>query len=407
MADKISAQTRPDKPHPAIRAHPSGSFVATIGGKRQYLGGWSDPAGAVAEYMKRKAAFDAGLLPAPEPGEMTIGVGINRYLNALLAQVEAGNLTARYLRDCKTALLDFGTKVGGSRAISNLGPADFTKHALGLSTQGLSPATRSRLIAIVRAMFNWLFQNNHVDALPRYGSSFSVSAVQMRKARNKAKALFTGEEIQKLISVANVQMKGMVLMAINAGYGNTDISDMQIGDIKDNMINAVRPKTGVKRVAVLWKETTDAIKDVLAARPRPQDPTDAGCVFLTSNGTRWVRAGLTEDRKGTTLIDGVGHLFTQLKGAAGMSQRSKKNPAIFLSDGRGFYHLRHTHHTWAMELGDRDACELIMGHVDGSISATYNHSMLVARLKKVADHLHGHVWPPRGKKRTSSATVAI
>ena len=65
--------------------------------------------------------------------------------------------------------------------------------------------------------------------------------------------------------------------------------------------------------------------------------------------------------------------------------------------GQSFYLLRHGFSTWAQELGDIDAVNLIMGHSEGeSIRTGYRHGFPPERLLRVTDHVRGKVF---GKRR--------
>jgi integrase len=56
-------------------------------------------------------------------------------------------------------------------------------------------------------------------------------------------------------------------------------------------------------------------------------------------------------------------------------------------EGLGFYTLRHIHRTIADGARDSVACDIIMGHTDGSMGATYRERVEDARLVAVANHV--------------------
>lgn len=73
----------------------------------------------------------------------------------------------------------------------------------------------------------------------------------------------------------------MILLACNAGYGNTDLSTLPKAavDLDGGWVTYARPKTGAPRRAKLWGETIQTIRSVLAKR-RDDGPT----VFITQTG---------------------------------------------------------------------------------------------------------------------------
>ena len=82
----------------------------------------------------------------------------------------------------------------------------------------------------------------------------------------------------------------LILLAINTGFGNSDLSAVTLKsiDLDDGCINFPRPKTGVARRVPLWPETIAGLRDVIDKRPEPQAVDLADRVFLTSRGGEWV-----------------------------------------------------------------------------------------------------------------------
>jgi integrase len=93
-------------------------------------------------------------------------------------------------------------------------------------------------------------------------------------------------------------------------------------------------------------------------------------------------------------------------------------------DGHGnFYALRHTFQTEGDEARDTVATKKIMGHaMDEDISTTYRERISDERLRAVADHVRGWLWPkplpakkpakqpvkkPRAKKQPATRPLRI
>jgi integrase len=144
-------------------------------------------------------------------------------------------------------------------------------------------------------------------------------------------------------------------------------------DLDGGWLNFPRPKTGIARRCPLWAETVTAIREALTARSEPKDEADAGLVFVTKYGHRWVR---TEGPRRAP-VNSVGLEFGKLLRALGIDGR----------EGRGFYALRHTFRTIADAARDPVAIDLIMGHADPSMAAHYRERIEDSRLRAVADHV--------------------
>jgi integrase len=104
--------------------------------------------------------------------------------------------------------------------------------------------------------------------------------------------------------------------------------------------------------------------------------SDAELVFLTHRGLRWVR----DDAK---RVDSVAVAFGKLMKRVG------------LNGARNFYAIRHGFQTVGEDTGDSKAVDVLMGHVDESMGATYREAgvgrtargVSDQRLRRVTDHV--------------------
>ena len=130
----------------------------------------------------------------------------------------------------------------------------------------------------------------------------------------------------------------MVLLGVNAGFGNTDIANLPIGavDLESGWCDFARVKNGTPRRVPLWKETCDSLREWLAARPKPKDPKHAGLMFLNRRGGKWVQTS----PDGRRHSDRVGDAFSRLLKRLGLKRARV-----------GFYSLRHGFETIGDPLG--------------------------------------------------------
>jgi len=150
----------------------------------------------------------------------------------------------------------------------------------------------------------------------------------------KGPKLFTPQETRSLLAAAGTQMKAMILLGINCGFGNADCGRLPVSavDLDAAMIDFPRPKTGIPRRCPLWPETVQAIREAVDRRPEPKDAANAGLVFITKYGLPWAK-----DTADQTLAKEFGKLLKALK--------------INGRKGLGFYTLRHTFRTVADDSG--------------------------------------------------------
>jgi integrase len=311
----------------------------------------------------------------------------NEFLNAKRALVESGELTERSRQDYEDAARIIVPHFGKGRLVADLDPDDFAGLRKKLAKKW-GPVTLGNVIQRIRVIFKFAWDNGLIDRPVRYGQAFkrpSRKVVRIDRAK-KGPKLFTVDEIRRLLDAAGVQMKAMILLGINAGFGNADCGHLPLStlDLDAGMIDFPRPKTGIPRRCPLWAETVQAIREASANRPAPKKKEHAGLVFITKYGLPWAK-----DTADQTLAKEFGKLLRALQ--------------INGRTGLGFYTLRHTFRTVADESKDQPAVDFIMGHEVPHMSSVYRETISDARLKAVSDHVRDWLFPPQAPTATTEA----
>lgn len=353
--------------------HQSGRWAKKIRQRLQYFGSLNDRwQVALDEYLRTKDFLQAGRsAPAAESDAITVADVCNQFLRSKRDKVECGELSQRSLDDYTATTDKIVEAFGKARLVEELDPEDFRKLRARLA-KGRSPGTLKNEINRVRCTFKYAFTNQLIDRPVRYGSNFdrpSQKVLRNDKAGRPAKEL-AAEEIRLLLDEASPQIRAMILLGVNVGYGNSDVSRLNRSDIRGNVIDLVRVKTGAPRRCLLWDETLEAIEDVTDLREEPADVADADAVFLTRGGNRYC----AEKNKNF-----LSQEFTKLARRVGVYRA-----------GVSFYALRHTFRTHAGETGDIEAVDRLMGHEPGRGSAAVHYIERIndQRLKRVTDHVH-------------------
>jgi integrase len=358
-------------------------------GKPYYFG--PDKAAALERYLREWPDILAGRLRRQDPNALVVGDLMNEFLTARRAKVESGELARRSWDEYHRAADRIVDAFGRGRAVIDLRPADFGK-LRAAAVKRLGPVALSKFITLTRTIFAFAYSADLVPAPVKYGDEFDKPPKRvMRLERHlKAARVIAAADFWKLVDKAGVQLRAMLWLGINAAYTQKDCSDLLREWLtrRPGWLEAPRQKSGIARRVPLWPETVEALAEVARVRPDPKDPADAGCVFVTSHGRRWVRyhdqgkddAG--NERRGLNL-DAVAYEFRKLCKAAGVTLRG--GPAI----------LRHTFRTVADAAKDQPAAMLVMGHQDHSISDYYRELVTDERLAAITDHVR--VWLLAGK----------
>jgi integrase len=383
---------KPNNPRPDFPLYPhlSGKWAKTIRGKTYYFGAWDNPEGALSDYLDQKDDLYAGRTPGTKGGA-TIQELCNAYMVAKRVALDSGSLSPRSFVDYDQVCRWLLDQLGATRSALDLGPSDFEKLYAHLACKH-GASTLGREVTVVRSILKYAVESDLIQQPVKFGPQFRVPSKQtLRKAKAKAEhangtKLFTSDEVRRLIDSGNEQVKAMILLAINGGLGNSDVSNLPLSavNLKNGWLEYPRVKTGINRRIPLWPETVAALQTAIANRRQPTDSVDADLVFITSFGQRWVRYEVIEEKKhGHKKIkakfdDAISKAFGRM-----LDDLGTRRPRI------GFYTLRHTFETVAGRSRDQVAVDAIMGHADPSTAAEYRHGLEDNRLRAVVGHVHG------------------
>ena len=311
----------------------------------------------------------------------------NSFLTNKRNSIDAGELKPRSFEDyygtCEVLISHFGK----DRRIDDLRPDDFAGLRRAMAGRW-GPVRLRNTITRVRMLFKFAHDERLIEHAMHYVQSFAPpSAKTLRRARNEAgPQVFETDELHRILDAADPVMRAMVLLGINAGFGNTDVASLPQSavDLDGGWIDFPRPKTEVHRRIPLWPETVKALRNAIENRPAAKSQEDDGLVFLTMRGTRFVRiVPKTSDPDRYTRRDLVGVRFSALLKTLGINGRKRL----------GFYTLRHVFETIGGESRDQVAVNAIMGHVDSTMAGVYRERISDERLQAVTETVRTWLWP--------------
>jgi integrase len=369
-----SVRSKPQKPYPEfpLYAHAAGVWAKRIRGKVHYFGKWDDPDGALAKYLEQRDALHAGRKPRADPGAFTVKDAANLFLNDKQALVNSGELSPRTWADYKQISDLVVAHLGKVRLVTDLDPEDFARLRNKLAARWGPHRLGSKLIQYTRCLFKHALDAGMIDRPVRFGPGFkrpSKKVLRLNRAEHGPN-LFTREEILQLLDKAGVQLRAMLLLGINCGFGNADCASLPLSavDLDHGWLVYPRPKTGIPRRCPLWPETIAALKHVVAKRPESKKAEHAGLVFITKYGSSWGK-----DSNDNPVSKETAKLLRALNINGRM--------------GLGFYTLRHVFRTIADETKDQPATDFIMGHARNDMASVYRERISDARLRAVTDYV--------------------
>lgn len=347
--DKKTRKTRSDK-FP-LTLHKTGQYCKKIKGKIYYFG--VDKTLALQRYFDQARYLHSGHTPAihPEKELFPLGYVSNLYMDHQLSKAKAGEIKYRHISNQKFILKDFVRFCGTNRSVSDLSTIELQNYRKKLIEKYTSPNTVNNAVATIKALFHWAVENEVIDRGPNLKAIKKITNIKSERPT------FTIEHIKLLLEHADLQMKAMILLGLNCGFGCTDCAELRWENLDMGQYRVIFPrgKTGVSRNLSLWPETVEALQDL---------PRRGELVFYTIRGNPWVRTIQGKDKSGNekfTKDDAVTKQFSKLLKTAGI--RTEK--------GVGFYTLRRTAATLAARSGDPFSVQRLLGHADLKMASVY------------------------------------
>jgi integrase len=364
------------KPHPdfPLFLHPTGQWAKKVRGRKVYFG--TDPDKALAKWNAQKDDLLAGRTPGAVTDGATVKELVNAFLTAKKVLLDSGELSPITWNHYHATAQLVADVLGKTKPVAALVPADFDGLRAKLAKR-LGAVALGNEIQRVRTIFKYGYDAGVVATPVRFGPTFAKPSRRvMRRARHAAGAkTLEASAIRAMLAAAGPQLRAMILLGINCGFGQSDVANLDEKAVKDGWIDFPRPKTGIPRRCPLWEETASAIRAALEVRPKPKEAADAGLVFVTKYGHRWVRVKPRDGKPGVP-VDAVQLEFTKLLKACKLKRK-----------GLGFYCLRHSFRTVADGAKDQPAADAIMGHARDDMASVYRERVDDSRLRAVADHV--------------------
>ncbi|MCA8998353.1 MAG: tyrosine-type recombinase/integrase, partial [Planctomycetaceae bacterium] len=365
---------KPSKPYPEfpLTAHANGQWCKKIRGKVIFFGVWSDPHAALAKYLNEREEWQAGQNPRPSRfNKTTTEDVVNLFLARCEERVRSGELSPVCCHDYRIIGENIICFLGGKTFPGLFRPADFASFRTAMADR-YAPSRLSKIVAVTRMILNWAYESEIIEQMPRFGPDFRIAGNKIQRLHRAKQGvkLFSRNELKALLNVSDATWRAIILLGINGGLGNSDISRLTLSDVGREWLEFPRGKTGIDRRIPLWRETRDAISEVLRKRSHPQ-PIAAELLFLSRRGGPLIQ--VREDGRRTDLtIEGFRRLAQQ---------------AQIHRPRMGMYWLRHTFQTIGDEAKDPIATSAIMGHADRTMAGAYRERISDQRLKAVTGHV--------------------
>ncbi|KKS44691.1 MAG: hypothetical protein A2Y13_02365 [Planctomycetes bacterium GWC2_45_44] len=345
----LKRKTRSDK-FP-LTLHRTGQYCKKVKGKMYYFG--SDRKEALQKYLDQSTYLHGHQedLPKPTKDHMTLKQLCDMYLKYQYSKLQANDLTASHHNEQIGSLNKLMASLGQNIEINNISTLDLQNYKRKIQKSHVSVCRLNLHISIMKAVFHWARKNDVLVNIP------NIDAVSRGKIIHQDKFTFDTEQINKLLSVADVKMRAMIWLGLNCGFGCTDCAGLMWADVDmvNSRVKLPRKKTGILRDLPLWPETIAALK---------KTPRKGHLVFYTSRGNPYIQTLLKADGDGSVKYTTLNTITTKFS-------RLIKKSGFDVPKGTGFYSLRRTAATIAARSGDPFAVQRLLGHADLQMATRY------------------------------------
>jgi len=220
---KTKRKTRSDK-FP-LTHHSTGQYCKKIKGKIYYFG--ANKKQALERYLDQATYLHGGrnLIQKASNGNMTLKELCDLYLQYQYSKVLANDLTAKHHNDQISSLSKLMSFLGQSQKIKNISTLDLQNYERKLQGVYGSIHRLNLHISIMKAMFHWARKNDILENIP------NIDAISRGKILHQERFTFNSEQINKLLSAADVNMRAMIWLGLNCGFGCTDCAQLKWKDL--------------------------------------------------------------------------------------------------------------------------------------------------------------------------------
>ena len=210
---------------------------------------------------------------------------------------------------------------------------------------GKSPTYVSNRFATIKTIFNHaLKQQLDTENVSRVIQFLKMLEAPTKKNRVNLHVV-EPRDFKLLLEKADARMRAILLLSLNAAFLPVDVIRIQKDSVdwKTGYLRDIRTKTGIPRIACLWKRTTTALKAYLK-----EFPHDHPEIFVSEYG------------EPMQLANQVAKRFNKLREISGVDKSVK------------FAHLRKSSETAAI-LGGADSLhvDMLMGHSATGVKDNY------------------------------------
>jgi len=233
-------------------------YYVTRGGKRIYLG--SDKEQALEKYHRLGLGLQLTAVEEIAPNPL---ISAKELANRFIAAQRANWRNPETTLKCYTGWLGRFLRDHPRLMAADLTVEVFADWKLSLKERKYSAESINHYLSAVRAMYTFAEDTDLIRKAPKLRRVKNEARVKLGA---KDKPLYTPKDLQKMLGKADLQMKAMILLALNCGFGPKDVRDLTWSHIDGERVTLPRSKTGICQTYLLWAEVRTLLVEIRQER---------------------------------------------------------------------------------------------------------------------------------------------
>ena len=229
----------------------------------------------------------------------TVNGHVAGYLAGKRADAEAGELTVGRVDKLRVQLSHFRDWLGGETPVAEINSQTLRDYRAKLlenvAARAWSRTTASERLSSIKSFVRWLWQYEAIATLPRAMAPKS-KLLEIGKSYQKI-VIFDPDEIRRLLTKASSRTRLYILLMLNCGMTQKDISDLRPVEVDDKIGQITRKRSKTREHAnvpevsyLLWPET-------LALLQQERSSPESERVLLNERGGPLWSEELSKDGK--------------------------------------------------------------------------------------------------------------
>lgn len=192
---------------------------------------------------------------------------VRQYVESKLRQHAKGNKKASTIGDI-TEKLNYFSDWWGNKSINSVDESVVTAYYKLIDSRNCGEVRKFNIYRTFKSFLRWCYRQNLLKQLPR-NLDLEDQQFSNKSPEHKPEDLFTRKEILDLLPKIPPRLRAYILLSLNCGFTQADISALKKSEVQNGRIIYRRTKVKVAPVInyKLWDITIQAIEAVKSEHP--------------------------------------------------------------------------------------------------------------------------------------------